>query len=70
MYKGIFRNLLVGNVYIDLNNPLKANIVLDKKLNDEKVIDFIKENYCLLKDKLEVAISFVDCEDLKHETKI
>lgn len=65
MYKGIFRNLLVGNVYSDLNNLLKVNIVLDKKLDDEKLIDFIKENYCLLNEKLETSISSIKGEELK-----
>lgn len=70
MYKGIFRNLLVGNVYNDLNNLLKVNIVLGKKFDDEKLIDFIKENYCLLNEKLEISISFVNGEELKYETKL
>lgn len=70
IYKGIYRNLLIGNVFSDPSNPLKVNIVLDKKLDDEKIINYIMENYCLINHKLEICITFVDGEELKHEIKI
>lgn len=59
-YKKIFRKLKVGTVCTDENNPLKVTISLDKSLNNEHAINYIKHEFLLDNDNLEVTFNFID----------